>query len=528
MKKNITIIALQKYPGHELLDQSGIPITLIPEPGNQKDPDAIQVFAGEKLAGYVGNAPITMLDGTVDASWLNRAMHNGVRPVVTGISFVENPEVRWMSYIAEVDLQVLDSSGEEEGKDYVYPLIGSNSLFPARIDALKELQEGSQVPVTFKETDRGIEVETVRGSLGVVKEGSDHYEKLVKTLRQKVVQGQLSDQSSVRSLKVSTALTQATRIFDAEIERIVLEGILSLEEIEERLSYLQADIGLPDSYILEVLSGIQKVSPLDQGRLLKRPGTKFVDYGGYMYESIIYKLRGKFLRYVGGKATGKNTCAETLAWIFNRPIGEVAVNEGLDKIDLTGSRVIDSDEDGNLKMPFDLSTFAQGLKKGWFLIVDEVNTANASLLTLFHGLDTRRRLDIPGYGTIQVHPQAAVILTMNEEYVGTMPLNEATADRFTPIVFDDAQDIRMMLKEAVPSANSASLDVCQNLYEILRTLHEDGSITSYPISIRGFVDALEVEKDLGLKRGLARNVIDKGVDKQERMVLHQQLDLLFA
>ena len=117
MKKNITIIALQKYPGHELLDQSGIPITLIPEPGNQKDPDAIQVFAGEKLAGYVGNAPITMLDGTVDASWLNRAMHNGVRPVVTGISFVENPEVRWMSYIAEVDLQVLDSSGEEEGKD---------------------------------------------------------------------------------------------------------------------------------------------------------------------------------------------------------------------------------------------------------------------------------------------------------------------------------------------------------------------------------------------------------------------------
>ena len=62
---------------------------------------------------------------------------------------------------------------------------------------------------------------------------------------------------------------------------------------------------------------------------------------------------------------------------------------------------------------------------------------------------------------------------------------------------------------------------------MLKDLYHDGKISSYAISIRGFIDALDVVNELGLKSGIETNVANKGIDRMEREVLKEELKLLF-
>jgi hypothetical protein len=527
--KKITIVSLEKHKGNSdlhLVDE----VEFIKEPNNPKDKDAIRVVAKGQTAGYVANNEHTLKKDSISATELKKSLKEGV--TIKLVELEEIPEdKKWKSFLARVEIITEEKKEDKDTKEedteiYTYRLSGSQALYPERIPVLKDFSEGKDVNLSIKEVDGDLEVTTKNGPIGIINKNNNDYDKLYKIAKNTRLTAKLSKETVVRSIKIDVDLSSAASIFKKEIQRIVDQNILTEEEVKERISYLLHTVKAEEKVVGLVLKDIK---PLKEGEKVRTttPKTKFIEYNHYFTDSIICKSKNKYLRYVGGKATGKNTCAETLAWLYNRPVAEVAINEGIDKIDLTGSRIIDSDEDGNLKMPFDLSTFATALEKGWFVIVDEINTASASLLTIFHGLDSRRRLDIPGYGTVKVHPEAMVILTMNEEYVGTMPLNEATADRFTPIVFEDARDITGMLKAAVPEAEEDDIKRCQTFYRILKNLHSDGKISSYPISIRGFVDALEVCDFMGLQRAIKRNVVDKGVDAEERISLDEQLKLLF-
>lgn len=526
MIKKITIVSSDKHKGIKELQKEGSSINFEPEPENRKDPNAIKVICNNLLAGYVANKPSVMVEGTTPASRFKYNLNEETTAAVKSVK-KEADNGKWITFTAEVELKVKKKdSGEKKKQIYELPLEGSQIMFPERTNALEAVKQNKEVPVSLKKTDRGIEAATVNDSIGLVKKSIDNYKEIENLVDYNYVSGVLSPASTIRSLKVLVDVTNDSSIFEEATDNLVLEGIMSSEQVKERIEYMRKVVKMDDKSINNILNSIEPVNEEDRGRLVN-PSTKFVDYNGYLKESIVYITKNKFLRFVGGKATGKNTAADTLCWLFNRPKGEVAMNEGLDKVDLTGSRIIDSDEQGNMRMPFELSTFAEGLKKGWFLILDEVNTANPSLLTILHGLDSRRCIDIPGYGTIKVHPKACVILTMNEDYVGTMPLNEATVDRFTPIIFEDAEDISNILQAAVPSATEEHIEICQRYYKMLKDLYHDGKISSYAISIRGFIDALDVVNELGLKSGIETNVANKGIDRMEREVLKEELKLLF-
>ena len=150
-------------------------------------------------------------------------------------------------------------------------------------------------------------------------------------------------------------------------------------------------------------------------------------YGKDILEmSIAALLQGDNLLLSGAKATGKNVLCETLAWVFGRPSYDISFHVNTDSTSLIGTDTFINDEVQLRKGPI-----YQCAEFGGFGILDEVNMAKNDAVSVLHAvLDHRRRIDVPGYSKIELHPAARFIGTMNYGYAGTKELNEALVSRF--------------------------------------------------------------------------------------------------
>ena len=150
-------------------------------------------------------------------------------------------------------------------------------------------------------------------------------------------------------------------------------------------------------------------------------------YGKKILEmSIAALLQGDNLLLSGAKATGKNVLCETLAWIFGRPEYDISFHVNTDSADLIGTDTFINNEVCLRKGPI-----YQCAEFGGFGILDEINMAKNDAVSVLHAtLDHRRRIDIPGYNRILLHPATRFIGTMNYGYAGTRELNEALVSRF--------------------------------------------------------------------------------------------------
>lgn len=127
-------------------------------------------------------------------------------------------------------------------------------------------------------------------------------------------------------------------------------------------------------------------------------------------------LQGENLLLYGGKATGKNVLCETLAWIFGRPSYDISFHVNTDSDSLIGTDTFRDNEVQLRKGPV-----YQYAEFGGFGVLDEINIAKNDAVSVLHAaLDYRRRIDVPGYSRIPLHPAARFIATMNQGYAGTV------------------------------------------------------------------------------------------------------------
>ena len=329
---------------------------------------------------------------------------------------------------------------------------------------------------------------------------------------------------------------------------IVQKGICTLEELNEVENYLDQN-GVFRSEIIAVFKSYKKYDEERTARIPKKPQTLFKDYFGAVKKNVIYINRGKNLRFIGEKGTGKNNLITTLAWIYKRPLYEVSLNSQFDKTDLLGTKTIitkDVNEIEEITVPeksgfsgqfksfvglirnvantflkrttsvaFDKEAFVEAMEVGGIINLDEVNTADPSVLVLLHSVaDRRRSLQVPGYGRVVADDNFTIILTMNKGYQGTVSLNEATRDRFVPILFPENTSIEYLLQSKYPNADADYIRCCDQLYKGILGLIKDGELSMDCLTIRGFEDAIEVANKLGLREALIDNVANR-VDDEE-------------
>ena len=242
-------------------------------------------------------------------------------------------------------------------------------------------------------------------------------------------------------------------------------------------------------------------------------------YGKRILEmSMASLLQGDNLLLSGAKATGKNVLCETLAWLFGRSEYDISFHVNTDSADLIGTDTFSDNEVHLRKGPI-----YQCAEFGGFGILDEINMAKNDAVSVLHAtLDHRRRIDIPGYNRISLHPATRFIGTMNYGYAGTRELNEALVSRFMVIDMPelDEPSLLFVLKQHFPTGNGNALKAFAGLFLDLQTKAYHGEISTKSLDLRGLVSAIRATRS-GLPpiQAVQMGIINKSFDTFEKEII---------
>lgn len=557
MKIKVTVLNATK----SLQLSMGQKVLVVHDPeskGFKYDPKVLAVFdeSGSEQLGLIGNRiGTTVIAGTSNNEKLfdemvkrNLQQDNGYISVpgeVVGDGRVQfrDGSLR-TAFIIQVDLPEIPVTPKTlEFELYVR---GSVKEYRGKTTVLKELQEGNDMQLWLEKDGEKIITFITNGDdkikAGLVSKAEKgdldklgaYLDILSKRGTAQLV-SPISAKGNAYTVKFSIEKQTFDDVMSGKIIRtldevrhdIISEGIVEKEKLVEIEKYLR-DNKVPNRHIKLVFESMRTYKDNIAARI-PNPVVKYKDTVGLVKKSIIYLNKGKHLRLVGEKGVGKNVLIETLSWIYQRPLYEMALNSQTDKMDLLGSKTFEStlDENGNEKteMRFDKEVLVEAMEVGGFMNLDEINTADPSVLVVLHPIaDGRGRLEVPGYGLVEADSNFGLLLTMNREYIGTSPLNEATRDRFIPILFPEVPSIAKMLSVRVPDANPNDIALADRVYGSIMKLVKDGQLTNDCITNRGFIDALEVSEDLGLFESLMDNVANRIEDEEYRNTISSIID----
>lgn len=257
------------------------------------------------------------------------------------------------------------------------------------------------------------------------------------------------------------------------------------------------------------------------------PNPKFL----YMGNDILDKatsaiLAGKNILLVGDKSTGKNVLAENLAYLFGRPMWNISFHVSVDSGSLIGD---DTLKNGNVifrEGPISLASLYGG-----FAVLDEINMAKNEAMAVLHSvLDYRRKIDIPGYDLIEVHPATRFIATMNYGYEGTRDLNEALLSRFVVIKMPQIadSDLKYLIKSQHQELNSEIIDQIAKFFKDLKEKSKAHEISESAPDLRGIFDAIDLAKEgLEFKDALNLCLVNKNFDDYESDLIEDLIKARF-
>lgn len=267
--------------------------------------------------------------------------------------------------------------------------------------------------------------------------------------------------------------------------------------------------------------------PLDKDLEDRIPNPKFLYMGNtILEEAIAAVLAGKNILLVGDKSTGKNVLAENLAYLFARPMWNISFHVSVDASSLIGDDTLKS---GNVifrEGPISLAS-----RYGGFAVLDEINMAKNEAMAVLHSvLDYRRRIDIPGYKLINVHPATRFIATMNYGYEGTRDLNEALLSRFAIIKMPriSESDLKYLIKTHQPDLKDSYINEIANFFNDLKDKANAHEIADSAPDLRGVFDALDLIKEgLEFKEAMRLCLVNKIFDNYEMDLIEDLLKSRF-
>lgn len=282
-------------------------------------------------------------------------------------------------------------------------------------------------------------------------------------------------------------------------------------------SYLQEQ-GLSPELISQVTDFRQQyeVSP-EAAERVATPAMPF--YGKETLEMAIAAiLQGENLLLSGGKATGKNVLCETLSWVLGRPSYDISFHVNTDSASLIGTDTFRDNEVQLRKGPV-----YQCAEYGGFGILDEINMAKNDALSVLHAtLDHRRRIDVPGYNRITLHPATRFIGTMNQGYAGTRELNEALVSRFLVVDMPplDIDTLTLLLKKHFPDMKQTALEQFGGVFLDFQKKASHGEISTKPLDLRGMIAGIRtIRSGLPPINAIRMGLINKSFDPFEKEIL---------
>lgn len=288
------------------------------------------------------------------------------------------------------------------------------------------------------------------------------------------------------------------------------------KELTKIIEYLN-DLNIPEYLIKKILS---KHQPYEERYLNRIPHSLDKNFRPWKRESssknllllaIVSTEEGLNQRFVGGKGAGKDTLLQTLGWIYQRPIFTQSSNMETDTADLFGDKNLEPKIINGTPFQtigFEVGLLIEAMEVGGFYEFGEGNACKPGVTMAIHTvLDHRRSMDVNGYKLVKSHPNFSFILTMNIDYEGCNPLNQAFQDRFTTIKFPPPKDISVILKDACDYASDRDIFVCNKIYQSLLELSSEFQSDDI-VTIRGYIHALQMARHIPIADALECCIIN--------------------
>lgn len=463
--------------------------------------------------------------------------------------------------------------------EITFKVIGGISLYSGRTKAIETIKEGKKVFIKLCAEKGDIVVSCEREQIGILSKDDENFNILSTALKEgKELKGVLSS-------RIGTTLVGTIEITKKEIEnsldlseiilKVIKEGILSQEEIDERLTYCKDK--LTERQLAKIFSTIKKYPDDIAKRIPRKPKTLYIDSTGILKRTVGYILSKRNLMLEGDRGVGKNVLAETIAWLFARPLYEASMNSSQDNNSLLGGKTfVDNSDDsekeqldlfenitelfkdgikglfsrksnkvaltfasvikkianyfsGGKKLKFDPDIIVQAAEHGGIIVLDEFNTVVGHIMSVFNSLlDDRRRIQVPGYKLVEADDNFFAIATQNRDYQATFENNEATEDRFVLITFPTLDSIVSILNTKIKDLNYDTLNKCDMLFKAISKNVREGKLPERAMTIRGFVDAcLASQNDVDLKDALIDCVANKAQEKVYRDSIETLISNMF-
>lgn len=456
----------------------------------------------------------------------------GDQPQVTG-KVIDKIQGKW-----EIDM-----GGDDDSRPIGY--VVQLSLTPQTKEQviLKQALPAGKVNIYYDVQQQSLVAEQNRKTVAVEKASPD----IIQAVRPSkkfaigpIISGQIKNRQKTINLTIDQDFIQKAQYSQATLtamQKVLDQNILSVAEVRDRLLYLkQLIIPVEDALIQEIFATMIPYSQPDvKAHLIQMsPDQYFVDNeSGYVRKVLIDILNGdRAVRLVGDKATGKNTLADTIGWLLNRPVYTISLNGQEDKESLIGERTLNDQG----QIVYDPSDLVRAYQYGGIAVLDEINAAPADVLfVLQHALDDHKSFNVEGLNNektgnqIVAHPNTVVIATMNEGYEGTKDLNEALHSRFTAIRMQYKKgSILRILKHKFPQVNHKALTDGARFFEALLANVQSDEWTADLIDLRGLIEAFRLLNFYSLREALEHEIVENIDDPEARneiqLLLEQKIN----
>lgn len=513
--------------------KKGVVVELVAEPDNPTDEKAVAVYLEQEKVGYLANSKETVLPDTMPATKLQPLISNEKKvrkatallgELVPHIAKSGTEQKRFYAEVFFVPKRATRKGKKVEEGDY--KVEGSTTRCPRRNAVLKILTEGidANKPAIL---DLIVKREGASGMFKylVYEPGQDKNCGEINVPRDDVME-KWFDQNTELTVKTTGIVEQAASrvgqsypvhavfqsskhiIYDSDIDAAIARGAGQEPEIQGKVKFLSSVKVTPE--VIQMLLKNMRAK-VDIEKIPAKPERPYKSRTDNLNDALAFTIRSKPLRFIGNKGSGKNTLIETVCWLMNQPMLRVQGSSELDKMDILGAPQL---EEGDTT--FQLSPMMEALRDGATVIIDEANLVRPEVLGILHSAtDTARSVLVPGYGLVQLHPNSQIVYTMNEGYTGTGDMNEATVDRCPTFELEP----EVMMSDILAGFPKDKVEIAQKVSDNIRKSVEEGTLNPDAITIRGYIDALEISDVLPLKRALVKCVAGKVQEKSARNVI---------
>ena len=238
----------------------------------------------------------------------------------------------------------------------------------------------------------------------------------------KAAKAEAESQPDVDAVVSAVKALAGGRVNEGEIKRIARSEIS--HEFKDRMNYI-TDI---------IKDEIAKAgSPKITIKIDDLPEIE-MDRQHYKYPLLLASARaGVHMMLVGPAGSGKTTVAASVAKNLDRPFKAISFGPTTSKADMVGYK----DATGS----YHKTDLVRAYEEGWVFLGDEMDAANAGVLTQINMALSNGHMSIPN-GMVKRHPKFLFIagcntfgIGANRQYVGRNQLDAASLDRFAMIEF---------------------------------------------------------------------------------------------